>query len=146
MTIYTMPEASAVTRVCMRALGERAANDFLADMDVYPNPDAASVDWRTDCKADIVKEYAGHADLAGLVASWDLGFDSVQPTGLTASEMGMLKAYRLSDDRGRESIYSYARSMAEDWPRCAVDEDDAPDAELLNSAIVAVAEESTGAA
>ena len=48
---------------------------------------------------------------------WGRAFDSVQPLGLTQSEMDLLKAYRLTDDRGRESICDMALGQAEDWPR-----------------------------
>ncbi|MFC0132003.1 hypothetical protein CR105_16080 [Massilia eurypsychrophila] len=106
-----------VTRSSMRTVGEQAGRDSLANLEGCVDPATAFEGWRAHCLAELVDEHKEHPDFAGLVTAWELGFDSVQPLGLTTKEMKLLKAYRLSDGRGRESIRSDAQSQAEDWPR-----------------------------
>jgi hypothetical protein len=50
------------------------------------------------------------------------GFDFAQPFGLTPNELDLLKAYRFSNDQGREAIRCNAQSQAEDRRRdtCSV--------------------------
>lgn len=115
------PPAEAVTRDSMRILGQKAGRDSLDDLDGCVDPAAAFEGWRAHCRAELAEERRGHADFAGLVTSWELGFDSVQPLGLAPKEMDLLKAFRLADERGRESIYDYALGQAEDWPRYTFD-------------------------
>jgi hypothetical protein len=101
----------------MRILGEQAGNDALKDLEGCVDPAVAFEGWRDHCYAELAAKYAGHVDLADLLTVWGRAFDSVQPLGLAPSEMGLLKAYRLADDRGRDSILCSARGQAEDWPR-----------------------------
>lgn len=107
----------AVSRESMRILGEKAGSDALKDLEGCVDPAVAFEEWRAHCRAELVEEYEGRVDLADLLTVWGRAFDSVQPLGLAPSEMGLLKAYRLADDRGRESILCSARGQAEDWPR-----------------------------
>lgn len=107
----------AVTRSSMRGLGEKAGRESLKDLEGCVDPAAAFEGWRAHCRAELVEEHKNHVDLAGLVTAWELGFDSVQPLGLAPKEMEVLKAFRLADARGRESIHDYALGQAEDWPR-----------------------------
>lgn len=112
----SVPAAAPITLDTMHAMGATSAREWvddvegLRDMLVLPA-------WRAECYADFVKVHEGDFDFMEHLAAWERGFDSVQPLGPTPSEMGLLKAYRLSDDRGRASIYDMAVSMAEDWPR-----------------------------
>lgn len=107
----------AVSRASMRILGEKAGGNSLEDLEGRVAPAFAFEGWRAHCLAEIAEEHSDHADLAGLIAAWELGFDSVQPLSLAPKEMELLKAYRLADERGRESILCNALSQAEDWPR-----------------------------
>jgi hypothetical protein len=101
----------------VRILGEKSANDFLAESKGCVNPSVAFAAWRADCYTAVAEEYEGDVDLANLLTAWGLGFDSVQLLGLAPKEKELLKAYRLADDRGRESIVCSAQGQAEDWPR-----------------------------
>lgn len=106
-----------ISRDSMRDRGAIAGRDSFADLEGCFNPAAAFEGWRAHCLAELVEEHGGHADFAGLATAWEMGFDSVQPLGLTPKEMELLKAYRLADERGRESVSRNALSQAEDWPR-----------------------------
>lgn len=110
-------DLAEISRDAMRILGESAGRGALKDLDGCVDPAIAFAGWRAHCRAELVKEHSDQADVAGLVTAWDLGFDSVQPLGLAPKEMDLLEAFRLADERGRESICDYATSMAEDWPR-----------------------------
>ncbi|PIL42357.1 hypothetical protein CR105_24540 [Massilia eurypsychrophila] len=110
----------------MRVLGEKAGRDALENLVGGSDPADAFEKRRAHRRADLVEESSDHADVAGMVTAWELGFDSVQPLGLTSREMAVLKAFRLADQRGRASIHDYALGQAEDWPRYAFD---APGAE-----------------
>ncbi len=107
----------AVSRESMGILGEKAGRDALKDLKGCVDPAAAFEGWRAHCRAELVEEHKDHPDVAGLVTAWEKAFDSVPPLGLAPKEMELLKAYRLADDRGRESIVDKAVSAAEDWPR-----------------------------
>lgn len=109
--------SALITRDRMRTLGEKSASNFLDNAEGSLNQSAAFVEWRAHCHAEVVEECEGHVDAANLLTVWAKGFDSVQPLGLAPKEMDLLKAYRLADDRGRESILRNAQSQAEDWPR-----------------------------
>ena len=106
-----------IARNSMRILGEKAGRDALKDLEGCVDPAVAFEGWRYHCYAELAEEYAGHVDLPDLLTVWSRARDSVQPLGLTQKESDLLKAYRLSDDRGRESIRRNAQSQAEDWPR-----------------------------
>ena len=106
-----------IARNSMRILGEKAGRDALKDLEGCVDPAVAFEGWRDHCYAELAEEYAGHVDLPDLLTVWSRARDSVQPLGLTQKESDLLKAYRLSDDRGRESIRRNAQSQAEDWPR-----------------------------
>jgi hypothetical protein len=106
-----------ITRDSMRILGEQAGKDALKDLEGCFDPAAAFEGWRDHCYAKLAEKYAGHVDLPDLLTVWSRARDSVQPLGLTPKESALLEAYRLSDERGRQSIDDYAVSMAEDWPR-----------------------------
>lgn len=107
----------AVSRKSMRILGQKAGRGALKDLRRCFDPAETFEGWRAHCRAELVDEHKDHADVAALITSWELGFDSIQPLGLAPKEMELLKAFRLADERGRESILQYATSMAEDWPR-----------------------------
>lgn len=117
----TKPQApmasDEISRDSMRDRGAIAARDSLADLEGCVDPAAAFEGWRAHCRAELAEEHSDHADFADLVTAWELGFDSVQPLGLAPKEMEVLKAFRLADARGRESIHDYALGQAEDWPR-----------------------------
>jgi hypothetical protein len=117
MNAVTTTSQCPITRESMRILGEKSASDFLDDAEGCVNQSVVFVEWRAHCYAEMVEEYKGHVDLTNLLSAWGKGFDSVQPLGLAPKEMELLKAYRLADERGRESIYDNALSQAEDWPR-----------------------------
>lgn len=106
-----------ISRESMGILGEKAGRDALKDLRGCVDPAAAFEGWRAHCRADLVEEHKDHPDVAGLVTAWEKGFDSVQPLGLAPKEMALLNAYRLTDERGRKSIYDNAMGQAEDWPR-----------------------------
>jgi hypothetical protein len=120
-TIPNRPRAPkpvpTISRDSMRILGERAGRDSLKDLEGCVDPAAAFEGWRAHCCAELVEEHKDHEDFAGLLTVWERAFDSIQPPGLAPKEMELLKAYRLADERGRESILSNALSQAEDWPR-----------------------------
>lgn len=99
----------------MRAKGVESATDWF-DTDDGVDP-ASNLEFRVWCHDDLVLFYGGRADFKDLISAWDEGIDSVLMLGPTPSEIGLRRAYLLSDDRGRQSIYNYAVSMAEDWPR-----------------------------
>jgi hypothetical protein len=101
----------------MRILGEKSGRYALKDLKGCVDPAIAFEGWRDHCYAELAEKYAGHVDLPDLLTVWGLAFDSAQPLGLTQKESDLLKAYRLSDDQGRESIRRNAQSQAEDWPR-----------------------------
>jgi hypothetical protein len=63
------------------------------------------------------RKVRGHVDLPDLHTVWSRAFDSVPPLGLTQKESALLKAYRLSDKRGRDTLSEAAERMAKDWPR-----------------------------
>lgn len=117
MSAVITPSQRPLTREGMRILGEKMGNDALKDLEGCFDPAIAFAGWRAHCRDELVEEHKDHADVAGLITAWELGFDSVQPLGLAPKEMELLKAFRLADERGRESILQYATSMAEDWPR-----------------------------
>lgn len=117
MNAVIAPSQCPITRDSMRILGEKSANDFLACLDGCADPSGALVEWRAHCHAELLEECEGRADCADLLTLWGRAFDSVQPSGLAPKEMELLRAYRLADDRGRESILCSARGQAEDWPR-----------------------------
>lgn len=109
--------APTISRDSMRILGEKAGRDSLEDLDGCVDPAIAFAGWRSHCRAELVEEHKDHADAAGLVTVWELSFDSAQPLGLAPKEVELLEAFRLADERGRESIHVHALSQAEDWPR-----------------------------
>lgn len=111
------PQTQADTRDSVRILGEKAGRDALKDLRGCFDPVVAFEGWRDHCRAELVEECKDHTDLANLLTAWERAFDSVQPLGLAPKEMELLKAYRLADDRGRESIIEKAVNQAEDWPR-----------------------------
>jgi hypothetical protein len=106
-----------ISRDSMRILGEKSGSDALKDLKGCVDPAIAFEGWRAHCYAELAEQYAGHVDLPDLLTVWSRARDSVQPLGLTQKESDLLKAFRLSDERGHQSIYDYAVSMAEDWPR-----------------------------
>lgn len=106
-----------ILRDSMRNRGAIAGRVSFADLEGCFNPAAAFEGWRAHCLVELAEEHGGHPDFAGLTTAWEMGFDSVQPLGLTPKEMELLKAYRLADERGRQSIVEKAVSQAEDWPR-----------------------------
>jgi hypothetical protein len=109
--------APEITRDSMRILGEQAGEHALKDLEGCVDPAVAFEGWRDHCYAELAEEYAGHVDLPDLLTVWSRARDSVQPLGLTQKESDLLKTYRLSDDRGRETLSEAAERMAEDWPR-----------------------------
>jgi hypothetical protein len=122
MSIGASPPATeggstALTRDVMRVLGRKAGAEALKDLEGCVDPAIAFEGWRDHCYSELAEQLAGHVDLPDLLAAWARARDSVQPLGLTQKESALLEAYRLSDERGRQSIEDYAVSMAEDWPR-----------------------------
>ena len=101
----------------MRILGEKNGTDAIKNLEGCVDPAIAFEGWRDHCYAELAEQYVDHADLPDLLTAWSRSFDSVQPLGLTPKESALLETYRLSDERGRQSIDDYAESMAEDWPR-----------------------------
>jgi hypothetical protein len=126
MTTVLTQSQCPISRDTMRALGEKAGSDALNDLEGCINPAVAFEGWRAHCRAELAEEHDGHVNLADLLTVWGRAFDSVQPLGLAPSEMDLLKAYRLADDRGRESILCSARGQAEDWPRYTFDAQHSP--------------------
>lgn len=43
-----------------------------------------------------------------------------RPVPLTANEEALVLAYRKADHRGQRSVFEFAESTAEDWPKPAV--------------------------
>jgi hypothetical protein len=117
MTKNTKAVVAPISRDRMRVLGEKSGRDALKDLEGCVDPAIAFEGWRNHCYAELAEQYAGHPDLPDLLTVWRRAFDSAQPLGLTQKESDLLKAYRLSDDQGRESICRNAKSQAEDWPR-----------------------------
>jgi hypothetical protein len=113
----TKDATPAITRDSMRILGEQAGEHALKDLEGCVDPAVAFEGWREHCYAELAEELAGHVDLPDLLTVWARAFDFVQPLGLSPRESDLLKAYRLSDDRGRETLSEAAERMAEDWPR-----------------------------
>jgi hypothetical protein len=121
MKIHASTYARATARAKIRALGEQAGRDSLANLEGCSDLATAFEGWRAHCLAELVDEHKGRPDFIALATSWELGFDSILPLGLTPKETAILKAFRLADDRGRESIHCNALSQAEDWPRYTFD-------------------------
>jgi hypothetical protein len=113
----TKEAAPAITRDSMRILGEQAGEHALKDLEGCVDPAIAFEGWRDYCYAELAEQLAGHVDLPDLLAVWSRARDSVQPLGLSAKESALLEAYRLSDDRGRDTLSEAAERMADDWPR-----------------------------
>jgi hypothetical protein len=111
------PTAGPISRAGVRILGEQAGHDALKNLEGCVDPAVAFEGWRDYCYAELAEQLAGHVDLPDLLAVWSRARDSILPLGLTPKESDLLEAYRLSDERGRQSIDRYAGSMAEDWPR-----------------------------